>query len=81
MTILAAHKRPLDLEAEIMTLGEVAAYLRCAPSTIYRLLKNGKLVGRKVGRDYRFNRQALDAWVIQQEKVSKTAVYAPRVKR
>lgn len=63
---------PMD---EIMNLHEVADYLRVNPSTIYRLLKRKELTSFKVGRDHRFSRPAIDAWMVQQAKVSRTAAY------
>lgn len=48
--------------ANIMTLEEVANYLRVHPSTIYRLVKKGKLPAFKVGSDWRFNLESIDHW-------------------
>jgi excisionase family DNA binding protein len=47
----------------VLTVTELATYLRVHPATIYRLLKNGKLPGFRVGFDWRFNRGAIDEWV------------------
>jgi excisionase family DNA binding protein len=46
----------------VMTLEEVAEYLRIHPSTVYRLLKKGQLPAFKVGSDWRFNREHIDRW-------------------
>ena len=46
----------------IMTVRELAGYLRVHPSTIYRLLRQGKLPAFKVGSDWRFSREAIDHW-------------------
>jgi excisionase family DNA binding protein len=51
----------------LMTLQEVAAYLRVHTSTVYRLLKEGKLPAFKFGSDWRFNRENIDAWVKKQQ--------------
>jgi excisionase family DNA binding protein len=47
---------------EILTLQETAELLRVHPSTIYRLLKARKIPSFKVGRDWKFSRNSLDAW-------------------
>jgi excisionase family DNA binding protein len=47
----------------VLTVNELASYLRVHPATIYRLLKSGKLPGFRVGFDWRFNREAIDEWV------------------
>ena len=51
----------------LMTLQEVAAYLRVHTSTVYRLLNEGKLPAFKFGSDWRFNRENIDAWVKKQQ--------------
>jgi len=38
----------------ILTVQEIADYLRVHPSTIYRLLKKGEIPAFKVGSDWRF---------------------------
>ncbi len=52
---------------KILTLEEVADYLRVHPSTIYRLVKKGKLPAFKVGSDWRFNLAAIESWRSQAE--------------
>jgi excisionase family DNA binding protein len=55
----------VSLKAEqpsILTLENVADYLRVHPSTIYRMLKKKQLPAFKIGRDWRFNRESLDRW-------------------
>ena len=49
----------------VMTVSEVAAYLKIAESTVYRLVKEGRLPGRKVGGAWRFSRQELEKWLVQ----------------
>jgi excisionase family DNA binding protein len=51
-----------SVNPSVMTVSEMANYLRVHPTTIYRLLKNGKLPGFRVGSDWRFNRERVDQW-------------------
>lgn len=53
---------------EIMTLKEVAEYLKVAEKTVYRLVADGKLPGFKVGGSWRFKRVDIDAWIAAQSK-------------
>jgi len=46
-----------------MTPREAAEYLTLNVRTIYRLAKEGKLPGHKVGRNWRFSKDALDKWL------------------
>jgi excisionase family DNA binding protein len=49
-------------EDQIMTVKEVAAYLRVHPCTIYRLLRQGMLPAFRVGADWRFRQADILAW-------------------
>lgn len=53
-------------QANIMTVRELAEYLRVHPSTIYRLLRHGTLPAFRVGSDWRFSREAIDRWRLAQ---------------
>jgi excisionase family DNA binding protein len=46
----------------MMTVKELADYWRVHPTTIYRLLREGKIPAFRVGMDWRFNREAIDAY-------------------
>ena len=48
---------------ELMTLEEVATYLRVTKKTIYRLLKRGSIPASKVGHQWRFNKALIDEWL------------------
>jgi len=50
---------------ELMTLREVADYLRVTEKTIYRLLRRGDIPAAKVGRNWRFGRDSIDEWLRQ----------------
>jgi excisionase family DNA binding protein len=50
-------------EGEILTLDEVAAYLKAGRRTVYRLAAEGKLPAFKLGGTWRFRRSDLDAWI------------------
>lgn len=55
------------MDGQVMTLEEVATYLRVHPSTIYRLLKKNKIPAFKVGSDWRFNQESVDRWCLELE--------------
>jgi len=56
---------------EILTLKEVANYLKLAEKTAYRLAADDKLPGFKVGGSWRFKREDLEHWI--EEKKNKDA--------
>lgn len=47
----------------VMTVKEVADYLRVNQRTVYRLAVEGKLPGFKVGATWRFKRADIDSWI------------------
>ncbi len=62
--------------ARILTLENVAQYLRVHPSTIYRLLKKRQLPAFKVGRDWRFNLESIDRWRTDAERSRGSGAFA-----
>ena len=56
---------------EILTLKEVAAYLKLAEKTAYKLAAEGKLPGFKVGGSWRFKQVDIEKWI--EEKKNKEA--------
>ncbi len=47
----------------IMTIEEVADYLRVPISSLYKLAQQGKIPASKVGRHWRFRREFIDRWI------------------
>ena len=58
------------METGVLTVREVAEYLRVHQATIYRLVKEQKLPAFRVGSDWRFNREVIERWMIQEQKPS-----------
>jgi len=54
-------------EAKVITVSELAEYLRVHRSTLYRLLKKGQLPGFRIGSDWRFNVEVIDKWRMRQD--------------
>ena len=52
-----------DENSPLMTVEDVAEYLRVKPSTVYEWAGNGKLPAVKVGRLWRFHRGQIEAWI------------------
>ena len=58
MRLAATRKAP-----DVMTVEDVAAYLRIPKSSVYKLAQLAKIPSQKVGRHWRFRREALDRWL------------------
>jgi excisionase family DNA binding protein len=48
---------------EVLTFKEAEKYLKIPRSTLYKLLQEGRLPARKVGRHWRFMKSELDEWL------------------
>jgi excisionase family DNA binding protein len=57
----------LDIAPAVMTVNDLARYLKVHPSTVYRLLRTGQLPAFKVGSDWRFNIEEIDRWRVERE--------------
>lgn len=63
---------PMD---EVLTLEELAAYLKVSETTAYTLVRSGEIPGRKVGREWRFLKARVTHWLMQagtEEDMEKT---------
>jgi len=50
----------------VMTIAELSKYLKVSRSTLYKLAQEGKLPAQKVGRHWRFHKEAVDEWLKRQ---------------
>jgi len=48
---------------DVMTVEQLSAYLQIAKSTLYKLAQEGKVPGQKVGKHWRFSKDAIDRWL------------------
>jgi excisionase family DNA binding protein len=57
---------PQTPDREILTLEEVAHYLRLKPQTIYKWAQERRIPAAKLGKEWRFRKSVLDRWLDQQ---------------
>jgi PTS system nitrogen regulatory IIA component len=50
---------------DIMTLEEVAKYLKLKAQTIYTWAQNGNIPAAKLGKEWRFRKSVIDRWFNQ----------------
>lgn len=53
----------------LLTVEEVASYLACSTSKVYRLAERGEMLSRKLGKSLRFRLADVDAWVEKRKTV------------
>ena len=55
------------IPSRIMTTAETARYLRIDRSTLYKMVGKGQIPAFKIGSDYRFDKDEVDKWMIDQQ--------------
>jgi len=53
------NERPGD----VLTIEELSTYLKIPKSTLYKLVREGKVPCQKIGRHWRFRKEAIDRWL------------------
>jgi excisionase family DNA binding protein len=47
----------------ILTIDELSSYLKISKSTLYKIVREGKLPSQKIGKHWRFRKDAIDRWL------------------
>ncbi|MCG2741650.1 MAG: helix-turn-helix domain-containing protein [Syntrophaceae bacterium] len=56
---------------EIMTVKQLAEYLKLNYQTIYKKIQKGEIPGSKIGRGWRFQKVVIDRWLTEEKAVIK----------
>ena len=56
---------------ELLNVDDVAKLLHLHAMTVYRLVREGKLPGFKVGGRWRFHRSALEDWMVDRAQMAR----------
>ena len=48
---------------QVMDIKELSEYLGIGKSKIYNLIRNKKIPASRIGRQYRFSKEVVDAWL------------------
>jgi excisionase family DNA binding protein len=51
------------MEKDILTIEEAAAFLKISKRSLYKLVKQGRIPGRKLLNRWRFDRDGLRRWI------------------
>ncbi|MBI5233277.1 MAG: helix-turn-helix domain-containing protein [Deltaproteobacteria bacterium] len=64
---------------DVLTIEDLSAYLKISKSTLYKLVREGALPCQKIGRHWRFHKDAIDGWLKagQAKKREKVVVVSP----
>jgi excisionase family DNA binding protein len=54
----------------VLSIDDLSRYLKISKSTLYKLAQCGGVPGQKVGKHWRFHREAIDDWLKQPKPAS-----------
>ncbi len=60
------------MQDALLTVDQVARYLKIDKFTVYRLVAQRELPAFKVGNQWRFKRKMIDAWLMKNSNIQKT---------
>lgn len=63
-----------EIVNELLTVEELASYLRVTEKTVYRLLDRHSIPAIRVGRQWRFEKASIDAWLHQNTTAPATRI-------
>jgi len=69
------------MDESFLTTEEVLEYLQVNLRTVYRLIKAGRIPAVRVGRQWRFRKRDIDAWLESQRPRSSRGTAAPAPQR
>lgn len=62
----------------LITIEEVASYLKVSKETVYKMAQQNKIPATKVGNQWRFNRTTIDKWLQDQGNELSNSIQAQR---
>jgi excisionase family DNA binding protein len=58
------------MQENLLTTAQVAEYLKVDKFTVYRLVTQKNIPAFKVGNQWRFNKDMIDAWLLRNSNLS-----------
>jgi excisionase family DNA binding protein len=60
-----------NTKPRILNVSELSEYLRIHKTTNYRMLREGRLPGFRIGSEWRFSVEAIEQWQLDQMKTTR----------
>ena len=58
--------------SDVMTIEDLSDYLKISKSTLYKLVREGKVPSQKIGRHWRFHKDAIERWLKNDDSRSRS---------
>jgi excisionase family DNA binding protein len=69
MEQLSDKSEPAFPYSEVMTVHDLAVYLKMSDAKIYRMARAGRLPVIRIGKTWRFKKDMVDSWLRQHTKM------------
>jgi excisionase family DNA binding protein len=63
------------MQENLLTTAQVAEYLKVDKFTVYRLVTQKNIPAFKVGNQWRFNKDMIDAWLLRNSNIDEESIY------
>jgi excisionase family DNA binding protein len=66
------HKKEfvVDSDVGIMTVHDVAEYLRLSEAKVYKMANDGHIPALRMGKTWRFKKELIDEWIRRETELS-----------
>jgi len=58
----------MAIDYEVLTVKEVSELLQIHETTVYKMIRGGKIPAFKIGSDWRFLKHRIERWLAEQNK-------------
>ena len=69
-----ARHNDVQNDGEVMTIGDVAQYLRISEAKVYELARTGTIPALRIGKSWRFQKDLLKQWVRKSAEANIAAI-------
>lgn len=52
-----------NMPGDVLTIEDLSIYLKIPRSTLYKLVREGKIPSQKIGRHWRFRKETINQWL------------------
>jgi excisionase family DNA binding protein len=63
------------MQQNLLTTAQLAEYLKVDKFTVYRLVTQKNIPAFKVGNQWRFNKDMIDAWLLRNSNIDEESIY------
>ena len=62
---------PMEIDHKVLTVKEICDLLQVHQSTVYKLVRQGKIPSFRVGSDWRFHRDVIVRWMVEKSTAAR----------